>query len=437
LVGKFEHLRNQDLIPGGAHTYSRGDDVFPENAPRMLTRGRGAWVWDDGGRKYLDWAMAVRSVSLGHADRRVDLAAFRLAKVGINLSRPTPEEFVLAKRIVGLFPGADMVKFGKNGSDATAAAIRLSRAVTGRDMILRSDESQFLGVHDWFIGSTVMDSGVPRAVKKLTDVFRYGDLLSLETKLQQHKGKVAAVVLEPLGLSEPAQHYLRDLVELCHSHGCLVVFDEVVSGFRVGLRGYQGIAKVSPDLSVFGKAIANGYPLSALAGRRDVMELGGITHEKRRVFLMSSTYGPERVSIGAALATLDRLEVRPPFESNTRVMRAVVSSITNGASRFGLLDRVKITGMTINPNISFLDLEGRVSYTIKTAFMREMVKRGVLLGFHLFSVSASHGAKELSLTLAAVESSMEAIAELLGQYGDEGLREQFPVTLPVFRTFNR
>lgn len=423
------------LIPGGSHTYSRGDDTFPRNAPALLSRGRGAYVWDTQGRRYLDWAMAVRSVSIGHANYSIDKAAFALVRKGINLSRPTPEEFLLADRISGLIPGAEMVKFGKNGSDATAAAIRLARSATGRDLVLRSSQAAFLGVHDWFIGSTVMDAGIPRAVAELTRIFPYGDIGGLEKILNENSGKVAAVILEPLGQEVPPVGYLHQLVEMVRSHGAVVIFDEVVSGFRVGISGYQGVEGVVPDLSAFGKAIANGYPFSALVGKAALMELGGTLHNRNRTFIMSSTYGPERASIGAALATLDFMEKRNPFVANQRVMASLVSSLRADIRQQGLESRVSITGLEISPNIGFLKLDGSSSLVLKTAFMEQMLTHGILTGNHLFSVGACHRNFELSRTQRAVSASM---AFIKGNIDRLDATDDFTegVIRPVFRVKN-
>ena len=423
------------LIAGGSHTYSRGDDTFPSNAPPLLARGRGAYVWDTRGRRYLDWAMAVRSVSIGHANYAVDKSAFALARKGVNLSRPTPEEFALAERIIRLIPGIEMVKFGKNGSDATAAAIRLARSATGKDIILRSDQAAFLGVHDWFIGSTVMSAGIPGAVRELTRIFPYGDLPGLEAILKENYGRVAAVILEPLGLHVPPANYLRDLISLAHSYGAVVIFDEVVSGFRVGLSGYQGLEGVVPDLSAFGKAIANGYPLSVLGGKAELMELGGIRHERNRTFLMSSTYGPERASIGAALATLDLMEKKPPFGRNRLIMEGLMGAILENVRELGLEQRVSISGLAISPNITFLGSQGASSLVLKTAFMQEMLENGILTGNHLFSVAACHRRRELATTILAISRSLAHIRSRLNELDsmDEGSEG---IVRPVFRQKN-
>lgn len=401
------------LIPGGAHTYSRGDDTFPANAPEALSRGKGAYVWDATGRRLIDWGMALRSVSLGHAHPKVDRAVVSALRSGVNMSRPVPEEGILARLIASVVPSAEMVKFGKNGSDATAAAVRLARSATGRDLILRSDEPDFLGIHDWFIGSTVMDRGVPTAVKQLTKTFKYGDLGDLENQLKAHPNKVAAVVLEPLGKYSTAPEFLRGLVTLAHEHGALVIFDETVSGFRVHIAGAQGIFDVRPDLSTFGKAIANGYALSALVGRRDVMELGGIRHSEDRTFLMSSTYGSERVGLAAGLATISQLVDGRVFAANQVEISRIVGTLRECFEREGLGSRLRVGGLPISPNISIVDRHGEVDLAAKTHLMWSMVDEGVLLSQHLFSIAAAHRGRVIDKTLAAISESVRRLGQAI------------------------
>lgn len=402
-----------DLIPGGAHTYSRGDDTFPDNAPKMLVKGKGAKVWASDGRTYLDWGMGLRSVSLGYANRHVDAAVRGAIRSGVNLTRRVPEEIALARKISQLIPSAQMVKFGKNGSDATAAAVRLARSATGRDIVLRSAEPDFMGIHDWFIGSTVMSRGVPKAVRDLTVSFEYGSLESLEKQLKAHGGQVAAVALEPLGAVSTDGSYLKSLIALTHEHGALVIFDETVSGFRVGLAGAQGLYSVEPDLSTFGKAIANGYALSALAGRRDVMELGGVRHDTARTFLMSSTYGSERVGLAAGLATIALLEDGKIFRENFETMRRLVSHLRAEFKRFDLEKHLVVTGLEISPNIQLVDKDGKVDLAAKTHFMSSMADLGILLSQHLFSVAAAHRGRVLTKTLAAVTQSTSNLARAI------------------------
>ena len=435
--GFVDREKRYKLIPGGSHTYSRGDESFPASAPELLVRARGPYTWDQNGVRFVDWAMAVRSVFVGHAIPVVDKKAFAAAKTGINLSRPNPDEFHLAEKLLSIFSSSDMVKFGKNGSDATAAAIRLSRAATGRDIILRSSQAPFLGVHDWFIGSTAMNAGVPKQIQTLTTQFNFGDLADLENKLRLSRGKVAAVIMEPLGPREPEKNYLHEVRRLTSEHGAVLIFDEVVSGFRLTYGGYQHLAGVSPDLTALGKAMGNGYPISALVGSRDLMELGGFEHCKERVFLMSSTYGPERSGLAAALATLNVLEKRSSYEKLEVSVNNLTNSLKAAFADNGLSSLVSFSGHPLSPNLTFLSPSGEESLPRKTLFMEEMAKRRVLLGAHLFSPSLAHQRKAVDFTVRQVREVLNHSAKLLKSSHDDDVLESLDkVVKPVFRKYN-
>ncbi|MFD4432981.1 glutamate-1-semialdehyde 2,1-aminomutase, partial [Nocardia sp. NPDC058497] len=280
--------RLHDLVPGGAHTYARGADQYPEQMAPILVRGKGARVWDVDGNEFVEYGMGLRSVTLGHGYEPVVRAATLAAADGMSFSRPTELELLAAQDFLDLVPGADMVKFAKNGSDATSAAVRLARAVTGRTTIAVCDQP-FFSVDDWFIGTTDMASGIP-AVD--TVKFAYNDLDALAATLAGDT--VAAVFLEAAtAMAEPIPGYLEGVRGLCDRHGALLVFDEMITGFRWSAGGAQAVYGVTPDLSCWGKAMGNGFPISALAGKREYMELGGLRTERDRVFLLSTTHGPE------------------------------------------------------------------------------------------------------------------------------------------------
>lgn len=424
-----------ELIPGGSHTYSRGDDVFPTTAPAVLVKGSGSKVRALDGRTYTDWAMALRSVILGHSYPAVNRAVRKAAREGNNLSRPVPEEFYLARLIAENIPSAEMVKFGKNGSDATVAAVRLARAATGRDVILRSSADAFLGVHDWFIGSTIMNAGVPEVVRDLTDVFVFGSIPELEKAFRRNKGRVAAVVMEPAGSKLPTSEFLQGAKDLAHQHGALLVFDETVSGFRVSISGAQGHFGVEPDLSTFGKAMANGYPLSALVGRRDVMELGGISHSDERVFLMSSTYGSERSGLRAGIATLETMLRRPVLERVWNIGDELKTGLSQLVSELGISDHVRVGGMACSPVIDFVGEEGTPDFVLKTIFMEQMLAEGHLLSPNLFSPALSHSRRDIRRALSAAGKGMAVVAHAIRSSSPEEFLIGRAIR-PVFRKKN-
>ena len=294
--------RFHNLVPAGGHTYSKGEDQFPGRSPKLMTRARGAYCWDVDENRYLDWAMGNRVFVLGHNHPAVNDAVKRQIDCGLNFTRPGILEYTLAEYLVDLLPSAEMVKFGKNGSDVTTAAIRLSRAYTGRKYIAICREHPFFSVHDWFIGSTAMNAGVPEETAALSLGFSYNNLASLEELYQQYPGQIAAVILEPVKNEAPGEGFLEGLRALTQREGSVLIFDEMISGIRFDIRGAHHLWNVYPDLATFGKAYANGFSFSLLAGRKDIMELGGLRHGKPRVFLLSQTHSSETVGLAACLA---------------------------------------------------------------------------------------------------------------------------------------
>src|SRR4051812_9354393 len=287
--------RLQRAIPGGAHTYSRGDDQYPSNAPQILERGKGAYVWDAEGTQYLDYGMALRAVTIGYANERVNAAAAREMAKGVNLTRASMTELEAAELLVDLIPSADMVKFGKNGSNVTTAAVKIARAFTGRRYVCIPRQHPFFSFDDWFIGTTALKRGVAMEQAASTLVFDYNDLASLEALFADHPGEIAAVMMEPATHIVPAggcdvveqwpdhdcaacpgcrTNFLHQVRALTEREGALLIFDEMITGFRWHLGGGQAYFGVTPDLSTFGKAMANGFSLAAVTGRREVMEVG-------------------------------------------------------------------------------------------------------------------------------------------------------------------
>ena len=259
--------RAHRLIPGGAHTYSKGDDQFPANAPATLERGAGARVWDAEGREYLDWSMGLRAISLGYGHPAVDEAAVAQIGRGANFGRPSAVEADLAQDLLDLVPGMEMAKFAKNGSTVTTAAVKLARACTGRDMVAVCADHPFFSYDDWFIASTPCDAGIPEAVKALTVTFRYNRLEDVEALFARHPGRIACAVLEPATVEAPAPGFLQGLKDLCHRQGAVFILDEMITGFRFHRRGAQALFGVEADLCAFGKGMGNGFSVAALLGQ--------------------------------------------------------------------------------------------------------------------------------------------------------------------------
>ena len=395
------------LVPGGAHTYAKGEDQYPEGLAPVISHGRGAHVWDVDGNRYVEYGSGLRSVSLAHAHPRVVEAVRREPDRGSNFVRPSVVELEAAERFLATVPTAEMVKFAKNGSDATTAAVRLARAATGRPRVAVCADHPFFSVDDWFIGTTPMSAGVPAATTELTLSFPYGDLAATEKLLARYEDGVACLVLEPAAHSEPPPGYLRGLRELADRHGCVLVFDEMITGFRWSEAGAQGMYGVVPDLSTFGKALGNGFAVSALAGRRALMERGGLRHSGDRVFLLSTTHGAETHALAAAMA-VQSVYVEEGVTARLHSLgERLAAGVGRAAADAGVGDHVVVRGRASNLVFATLDEDGQPSQEYRTLFLRRLLAGGVLAPS--FVVSSA-------LDDADIEHTVEVVAEACAVY---------------------
>ena len=425
--------RLQRVIPGGAHTYSRGADQFPANAPQILARGKGAYVYDEKGQRYLDYGMALRAVNIGYAEEQIDEAAIREIRNGNNLTRPSLIELEAAELFTGLIDSADMVKFTKNGSTSVSAAVKLARAFTGRELVARCAEHPFFSYDDWFIGSTPLTKGIPASAIEQTKQFRFNEISSLRTLFDQHPGQIACAVLEPATTAHPDREFLQEVQALCHRHGAVLILDEMITGFRWHLKGAQHYYGLRPDLCTFGKAMANGFSVSCVAGRRDIMELGSIEIAGReRVFLLSTTHGAEMAGMGAFVATLKYLEREPVIEHLWRYGQQLIDLVNGVAREFGVAASFSAAGVPCSPYYSTLDANGSPSLELRTLFAQEMVRNGVLMPW--IALCYRHGKEELELTERALRATLPVYRQAL----ERGVQAflQGPAIKPVFRRFN-
>ncbi|MEV0064615.1 glutamate-1-semialdehyde 2,1-aminomutase [Nocardia sp. NPDC050718] len=428
----FEHstavqARLHELVPGGAHTYARGSDQYPEGMAPVLVRGKGARVWDVDGNEFVEYGMGLRSVTLGHGYEPVCTAAALAAADGLSFSRPTELELLAAEDFLSLVPGADMVKFAKNGSDATTAAVRLARAVTGRTRIAVCDQP-FFSVDDWFIGTTDMAGGIPVVD---TAKFPYNDLDALAATLAA--GDVAAVFLEAAtALAEPLPGYLEGVRALCDRYGTLLVFDEMITGFRWAAGGAQAVYGVTPDLSCWGKAMGNGFPISALAGKREYMERGGLRTDQDRVFLLSTTHGPETSALAAFRAVVHAYRAEDPIARMERAGRDLADGVNAAAAALGLADHLQVLGRPSCLIFRTLDAEGVPSQAFRTLFLQELLLRGVL--GQSFVISAAHDADAVRATVAACAEAAVIYRRAIDHGTVDGLLRGRPVAPALRRT---
>jgi glutamate-1-semialdehyde 2,1-aminomutase len=441
------------VIPGGAHTYSRGDDQYPANAPQILEKGQGVYVWEPNGRKFLDYGMALRAVSIGYAEPEINEAAINGMSLGNSLTRASMIELEAAELIVSLIDSVDMVKFTKNGSTATSAAVKLARAYTGRDMVARCAQHPFFSYDDWFIGSTPITKGIPTETIEQTKTFAYNDIASLEKLIEQYPDRLACVILEPAATECPAteeanggccgqaqctrsyagDNYLKQVERLCRKHGIVFILDETITGFRWDMKGAQKTYGVTPDLCTFGKAMANGFSVAAVAGRRELMELGAINKPgQERLFLLSTTHGAEMSGLAAFMATMKFLERENVISHLWSYGSELMSTFNRVAAECGVQDRIRAAGIAPNPYYVTTDANGAPAFDLRTLFSQEMIKHGVLMPW--MAVAYRHGEAEMRLTEQALRGAMEVCAKAI----ENGVGEYLvgPSIKPVFRRFN-
>jgi len=420
------------LIPGGAHTYSKGEDQFPANAPSLIARGKGCRVWDLEGKEYIDWGMGLRSVILGHCHPAVLRAVKAQLSLGSNFTRPSPIESELAERLIELIPAAEMVKFAKNGSDVTSAATRLARAFTGRELIAYCSDHPFFSVDDWFIGTTPCNSGIPGQITELSKGFHYNRLDELIALFDTYPKQIAAVILEPVTTQPPVDGFLEQVRDLTRKNGAVLIFDEMITGFRWNLRGAQHFFEVTPDLATFGKALGNGFSISALVGKKKIMELGGLLHNRERVFLLSTTHGGETHAIAAALATIATMEQENVIEHIWEIGTKLQNGFREITTARGISAYLDLDGYPCSPVIICKDTAGNFSAAMRTLFLQEMVKYRILIPY--IAISFSHGIRDLEQTLDAVDQTAIIYRHAL----DEGVEHYLtgPAVKPVFRKYN-
>lgn len=400
------------LIPGGSHTYAKGDDQYPVLAPGFIARGSGCHVWDMDGNEYIEYGMGNRAVTLGHAFPPVIEAAAAELTRGCNFTRPSPIEVECAEHFLGLIPGAEMVKFCKNGSDATSGAIKLARAYTGRDLIAFCGDHPFFSVDDWFIGTTEMGAGVPEATKRLSLTFRYNDLEGARRLFAEYPGQLAALILEPSRTDDPKDGFLHKLRDLCHENGALFILDEMITGFRWHKGGGQALFDITPDLSTFGKALANGFSVSALCGQREFMRLGGLDHTDRpRVFMLSTTHGGETHALAAAIATIKAYQHEPVVEHLYAMGARLRTGFEQAIARHALQAHVAVSGRDCCLVYATRDQKGTQSQAFRSLMLQEVIRRGVLMPS--LATSYAHTPEDIDRTVEAIDGALDVYVRAL------------------------
>lgn len=429
---KTLQARAHELIPGGCHTYAKGDDQYPELAPAFIARGEGCRVWDVDGNEYIEYGMGLRAVTLGHAYPAVVQAVYDAMRLGTNFTRPSTLELECAEALLEVIPAGEMVKFAKNGSDATTAAVRLARAYTGRDMVGICAHQPFFSTDDWFIGTTAMSAGIPDVIRNLTVKFDYNDIASVRALFDRYPGRIACLILEAATAVEPRDGFLQAVQAVCRSNGALLILDEMITGFRWNIGGAQAEYGIAPDLSTFGKGMGNGFSVAALVGKREIMERGGLNHGHERVFLLSTTHGAEHTGLAAALATIRTCRNEPVIETLYRQGDRLRTGVNQAITAAGVEGHFEVAGRSSNLIFVTRDTEGERSQPFRTLFMQELIRGGVLAPS--FVISYSHGDDDVDRTIEVVHEALRVYRSAL----DDGV-ETYLVgrsVKPVFRTYD-
>ncbi len=422
-----------DLIPGGSHTYSKGDDQWPTLAPAAIARGKGAYVWDLDNNQFLDCSMGLSSVSLGHAYEPVLNEVRKELEKGCNFQRPSYIEKEMSEKFLALLPGHQMVKFAKNGSTATTAAVKLARAFTGRNLVAIPTDHPFYSYDDWFIGKTACSRGVPEQVTKLSLGFDSKDLTTLAKLFADYPKQIAAVISEPERVFPMDENYLTKIISMSHKNGAIFIQDEMVTGYKTAFPGTMTKpGSPIPDMATWGKGIANGFSFCALTGKKEIMELGGIRNEgEEKLFLISSTHGGETHAVRAAIATLEEFQKHNVIAHNHKLGHSLINTTSKIIESKGLSKNIKVTSTDWMPAFMFLDRTGKSSDGLRTLAMQEMIKRGVLFQ-GIFVPCFSHTVKDVDVFTSAFSEMCDLFSNAL----EKGF-ESFLVGPPAKAVFRK
>lgn len=409
------------LIPGGSQTFSKAPNQFVRGVtPVYVERAEGCRLWDVDGNEYVDFPLSLGPIILGHKDPDVDAAVRTQLDKGTTFSLPHRLEVEVAELLIKTVPCAEMARFGKNGSDVTAAAVRIARAFTGRDIVACCG---YHGWQDWYIGTTTRSLGVPKAVRELTKSFDYNDAASLEILFAENPGRIACVIMEPIGVVEPKPGFLKAVAEIARKNGAVFIFDEVVTGFRLALGGAQEYYGVTPDLACFAKAMANGYPVSAVVGRSDLMM-------KCEDIFFSSTFGGEALSLAAANATIKKLKSHKVIPHLWRQGQKIQDAFNADSRRLGIA-QVDCIGLAPHTVVRFRDSTGADSLAMRSLFQQELIKRGILF-LTGYNICFAHDDDTISAAIQANREALEILATAM-KAGDVEKLLEGPCVEAVFR----
>lgn len=410
------------IIPAGTQCLSKGPTQYVDGvAPKYLKRGKGCYVWDVDGNRYIDYGMGLRALILGYSYPVVNEAIRKQLRDGTTFTLMHPLELDLAELLIKTIPCAEAVRYGKNGSDATTAAVRAARAYTGRDKIAICG---YHGWHDWYVITTERNKGIPRLMKELSFTFKYNNIESLKELFDTYPDQFAAVIMEPVGITPPQDNFLKQVQKVVHDNGAVLIFDEIITGFRFSLGGAQEYFNVTPDLAAFGKAMANGMPIAAVVGKQEIMNVFNET-------FCSITFGGECLSLAAAIATLKELKAKKVIDFVWTQGRKLQDGYDKLAKEHRVEKYTQCAGYPPSTLTKFIGKTANESLLMKSLVQQELLKKGILwAAYH--AISYSHKDKEIDRTLEAFDNALKILAKAIQKGKIEKFLEGKPVQ-PVFR----
>jgi spore coat polysaccharide biosynthesis protein SpsF len=436
------------LIPGGAHTYSKGDDQFPERSPAAIARGAGSHVWDIDGNEYVDCSMGLTSISLGHAYKPVIEEVVKQLYLGANFQRPADLERKLAKEFLAQIPGHDRIKMAKNGSTVTTAAMKLARGYTGRKLVARPHNHPFYSYDDWFICTTPCDFGIPKEIAALTVTYDSMNPQSLRDLIAKYPDQIAGLITEPDSIADACKYSKEEVAtahleigQICKENGIVFIVDEMVSGYRSGFPGATTVYGYDADICCWGKSIGNGYSFCAMTGKAAIMDIGGIKKhfdkdgkEYPRLFLCSTTHGAEAHGLAAALAVIQTYRDNDVIGHQHRMVARLDAGIRQAVIDAGMEKNIQVMNNTWVSISIFKDSEGVFNAALRTLFLQEMIARGVLYQ-GIFVPCYSHTEQDIDYIIRAYKESLVVYKKALDQGDTDGLLVG-EACQPVFRKWN-
>ncbi|MDT0602858.1 aminotransferase class III-fold pyridoxal phosphate-dependent enzyme [Thalassotalea castellviae] len=414
--------RAEKSIPLGSQTFSKSKVAFPKGVtPLFINQGKGCQVWDLDGNQFTDYVSGLLAVSIGYCDNDIDQAVIEQLKSGVSFSLPHQLETEVAELIIDSVPCAEMVRFGKNGTDATSAAIRLARAYNHKEHIAVCG---YHGWQDWYIGSTTRDLGVPQSTKALTHKFEYNNIASLTAIFEQFPDQISAVMLEPMNIAYPEKDFLEQVKTLCQQHNAVLIFDETITGFRFSIGGAQQLFGVTPDLATFGKGMANGYPISAVVGKREIMTL-------MEDIFFSGTFAGETLSLAASKAVLTKMKNEKVLSHIHAMGELLHTQLQATIDQYQAHKWLSISG---HPSWLFFMIKSCGGYSdlqLKSYFIQEMIQQGILINAS-HNLSYAHKEKDIQLLVSAYKHVIPLVNDMIKQQ-DFDQRFHGEVLQPVFK----